>query len=106
MIAEKTYKALKALENGTYSHGINARAVAVSLWADDAEHKYLFSACSKQGNGACRGKKAWLCAGSIIGKLRKRNLVHYDSQCTAYYLTQAGRNAIAEYELQNNIGNG
>lgn len=106
MITAKTYKALKAVEKGTFSRGINAKAVAATLWEDDAEHNYLFSACSNQGYGACRGKKAWLCAGSIMGKLRKKGLVKYDCQCTGYYLAQAGRSAIAEYQLQNHIEDG
>ncbi len=90
-MTKTTFKILKAIEPGTYDRGINAKAVAWALWRDDPAHEYLFSACSNQGYGACRGKKAWLCAGSLIGKLRKKGLVDYDRHCTGYVLKQAGR---------------
>lgn len=98
MITEKVYKTLKAIEPGSYDHGINAKTVAYALWHDDPDHEYLFSACSNQGNGACRGKKAWLCAGSLIGKLRRAGYVDYDRASTGYLLKKPGRQAIAEYE--------
>ena len=101
-MSEKEYKILKAIERGTYDRGINAKAIAWALWGDDVEHEYLFSACSKQGNGACRGKKAWLCAGSLVGKLRKKGLVDYDRHCTGYVLRSAGRTFIADYESMTN----
>ena len=98
MVSEKTYRILKVIEPGTYSQGVSAKAVACSLWQDDPDHSYLFSACSKQGNGACRGKKAWLCAGSLIGKLRKKGLVDYDRHFTGYVLKASGKAAVREYE--------
>lgn len=101
-MTEKEYKILKAIERGTYDRGINAKAIAWTLWGDDPEHDYLFFVCSNQGNGACRGKKAWLCAGSLVGKLRKRGLVDYDRQCTGYVLRPAGRQALADYERAKN----
>lgn len=100
-MTETTYKILKAIEKGTYDRGIDAKAIALMLWRDDPEHNYLFTACSNQGNGDCRGKKAWLCAGSLVGKLRKRELVTYDRHCTGYVLKQAGRNALVEYEKEH-----
>ena len=97
-MTEKEYKILKAIERGSYDRGINAKAIAWTLWGDDPQYEYLFSACSNQGYGACRGKKAWLCAGSLVGKLRKRGLVDYDRHCTGYVLCSAGRQALADYE--------
>ena len=93
---------LKALENASYERGINAKAVAHTLWGNDPSFEYLFTGCSKQGNGACRGMKAWLCAGSLIGKLRKQRLVEYDRFFTGYYLTSSGRSEIMEYESNIN----
>ena len=98
MVTKKEYIILKAIASGSYERGINAKAIAFTLWGDDPAYEYLFSACSNQGNGACRGKKAWLCAGSLVGKLRRRELVNYDRSCTGYILTRAGRQAIIEYE--------
>lgn len=98
-MTETQYRILKIIGSGTYNHGINAKAIAYTLWRDDPEHDYLFTACSKQGNGACRGKKAWLCAGSLVGKLRKKKLVDYDRHCTGYILKPAGRQAINDYEI-------
>ena len=97
-LTEKEYKILKAIEPGTYDRGIDAKAVAWALWHDDPEHEYLFTACSNQGYGACRGKKAWLCAGSLVGKLRKKGLVDYDRHCTGYILKSSGRKAISQHE--------
>lgn len=97
----KTYLILKAIEPGTYDRGISAKAIAFTLWGDDPDHDYLFSACSNQGYGSCRGKKAWLCAGSLVGKLRKAGLVDYDRQCTGYVLKKAGRQALADYKKIN-----
>lgn len=101
MLTKNSYKILKAIEPGSYASGINAKAVAWSLWGDDPKREYLFLASSNQGNGACRGKKAWLCAGSQVGKLRKKGLVDYDRNFTGYYLTRYGREAVREYESSN-----
>lgn len=98
MINEKTYKALKAVEKGTLSRGINAKAVALTIWGNDPEKSYLFTAKSNQGKGACRGKRAWLCAGAYMCRLMKKSLVRHDREFTGYYLTSAGRAAINEYE--------
>lgn len=98
MITEKVYKTLKAIEPGSYDRGINAKAVAYALWRNDPDHEYLFSASSNQGHGACRGKKAWLCAGSLVGKLRKAGYVDYDRAFCGYVLKKPGRQVLAEYE--------
>ena len=72
MLTQKQIKALQILEQ--YPGGLTARQFA-QLYFTDKEHEYLFTAVSNQGNGACAGKKAWLCAGSLLGKLAKKGLV-------------------------------
>ena len=54
---------------------------------------------SNQGNGACHGKAAWLCAGSYIGRLKKMGLVsHSIMSGQEYRITEKGIEAIDEYE--------
>lgn len=102
-ISHRTYKALTALVKGSYHQGISAKAVAVSLWGDDPAYEYLFLASSNQGNGACCGKKAWLCAGAFMCRLMKQGFVKYDKNFRGYYLTPAGREVLSEYKSQNKI---
>lgn len=82
--------------------GISANAFA-GFYFTRPEQEYLFSAASNQGNGACRGKKAWLCAGSLLGKLCKLGLVYrnfdrYGSM--GYHLTANGRAALDNTKWQ------
>lgn len=100
MITKTTYKALKALSKGTYQRGISAKALAWTLWGEDPRYEYLFTASSNQGNGATCGKKAWLCAGSLLGKLARRGLAGHDKEFRGYYLTLKGEEALKEYETQ------
>ena len=72
-MTEKTIKALKILasmENG----GITPNRFAMKFWGDDPERQSLFTSVANAGNGACAGKKAWLCAGSYLNKLVKKGL--------------------------------
>lgn len=64
-ITPKTRKALMILKEHP---DITARAFG-DFYFDQPEHEYLYTASSNQGNGACRGKKLWLCAGSLLGRL-------------------------------------
>ncbi len=68
-----------------------------ALYFTDASQETLFTAVSNQGNGACAGKKAWLCAGSLLGKLAKRGLVRrdYGSGTGRFYLTFKGEQQIS-----------
>lgn len=100
-MTETTYRALKAIEPGTIQRGITAKALAVKLWGNDPARQDLFTAVSNQGNGACSGKKAWLCAGSLAGKLRKKGLIAFDRNLNGYYLTEKGRITIREHESKN-----
>lgn len=94
-ISDKQAKALKIL---TEHPGLSAMKFA-AYYFDKPEQEYLFTVVSNQGNGACAGKKAWLCAGSMLGKLRKKQLVgidHYDVS-SKYFVTARGRKALAEF---------
>ena len=104
MLTQTSYKALKAVESGrpTLYRGVPAARIAVALWGDDPVRQHLFTAVSNQGNGACAGKKAWLCAGSLMGKLAKQGYVTSGS-LGGYYLTEKGRHAITEYEIENEL---
>lgn len=70
-ITPKTRKALEILRDNP---GLTANRFAAKYFTDP-EHEYLFTAVSNQGEGACSGKKAWLSAGSLLGRLRKQGLV-------------------------------
>ena len=95
MLTDKQAKAIQILTEHPY---ITARQFAEHYF-DAPDEKYLFTAVSNQGNGACAGKKAWLCAGSLLGKLRKKQLIgidHYDVS-RKYYVTARGRKALLEF---------
>lgn len=93
-----TPKRRKSLEILNAHPGITARAFG-DFYFDQPEHEYLFTASSKQGNGACRGKKLWLCAGSLLGRLIQaglvRNYISRDGKVT-FYLTAEGEQALKQ----------
>lgn len=64
----------RALEILRRNPSITANRFAM-LFYTDTKSEYLLEAVSNQGNGACAGKKAWLCAGSYLAKLIKKGLV-------------------------------
>lgn len=94
-----TLKEAKALRILKEHPCISAKAFACFFYTEP-EHQYLFTACSKQGNGACRGKKAWLCAGSYLGRLRKKGYVQlrFINDSFRYDLTSHGEQMLNEYE--------
>ena len=97
MLTDKQYKALKVLSEHP---GLTARSFAVRYY-DGPDHEYLFTAVSNQGNGACAGKKAWLCAGSLLGMLKKAGFVRKvlsRSHPVVFFLTDRGENAVLDYE--------
>ena len=98
-----TNKQLKALAILDLHPGITARAFG-DFYFDSPEHEYLFSASSNQGNGACRGKKLWLCAGSLLGKLKQKGWVrgYWKGNSPQYFcLTSQGEQAL---EKSRNCG--
>lgn len=106
MITDKTYKALKILSAATWERPMHAKDFALLLWGNDPSKEYLFNSNTNTGNGACSGKKAWLCAGSLLSKLTKRGLVHRfarnKEEWHGYLLTEKGKQAIKEYESKQN----
>lgn len=104
MITYKTYKALKCLEQTKVDNPMSAHLFAHRYWDDDEKKRYLFTAVSYGDNGAVSGKKAWLCAGSLLSKLAKRGLAMWlFKPHHGYTITSKGLDAIREYEQQNNI---
>lgn len=104
MITYKTYKALKCLEHTKVDIPMSAHLFAHRYWGEDENKRYLFTAVTNSGNGATSGKKAWLCAGSLLSKLAKRGLVMW--LCRPYHgytITSKGLDAIREYEQLDNI---
>lgn len=91
-----TKRAKEALEILKANPNLSPREFAESFWPDHIMH----SACSNQGHGACRGKKAWLQAGSYLAKLIKLKLVQSDyvgersGTRIRYKLTRAGLEAL------------
>lgn len=110
MITAKTYKALKILEHTRNLRVMTAKDFALAFWGNDESKQYLSTAVSNSGNGACSGKKAWLCAGSYLSALYKRKLVVWRPRCdyhpTGYSITNDGLRAIKEYETFNHIEDG
>lgn len=91
-----TPKQAKALSILREHQGVTAHGFA-TLYFTDPSQETLFTAVSNQGNGACAGKKAWLCAGSLLGKLTKKGLVRRDfnSGTGRFYLTSKGEQQIS-----------
>lgn len=81
--SEVLIKALKILDK--LLNGVSAREFGVLMWPDSKMHKK----CLNQGNGATRGKAAWLSAGSYLSKLCKKELVRWEDR--KYYITEKGR---------------
>jgi predicted transcriptional regulator len=78
--------------------GMKAKAFAEAFY-EGTEHEYLLTAVSNQGNGACAGKKAWLCAGSFLSKLCKKGLVnqYYDkNRGLVYAISHEGEEALKQ----------
>ena len=94
MLTDKQAKAIRILRDNPY---ISANRFAM-LYFDSPKHEYLFTAVSNQGNGACAGKKAWLCAGSVLGKLKKE--LYVDStrdNPQKFFATAVGRIMLNKY---------
>ncbi len=70
MITEKTYKALKILEENPE---ISAREFGELMWKDSEAKERIYNI----GNGATKGVGLWLCAGSYLAKLVNRKLISH-----------------------------
>ena len=95
MISDKQHKALVILTR--HPEGITASRFAVEYFTEP-EYEYLFTAVSNQGNGACAGKKAWLCAGSLLGRLIKkglvRKLISRNRGADHFFITEKGKETL------------
>ena len=103
MITKKTYNALRILKSSSSVSPMSARQFAHLLWGDNKKYEYLFTGVSYTGNGACTGKKAWLCAGSLLGTLAKKDLVIWtptreNLNRAGYFITNKGRQELSQYE--------
>ena len=96
-ITPKTRRALEVLADANDPlHGMTANTFAAQYYSG-TENEYLLSAISNQGEGACAGKKAWLCAGSYLARLAKQGLVHrrFTRDGKALFsITEKGREAL------------
>lgn len=94
IISEKTYKALCIIKDHPLVH---PRGFADFMWGDTDTN--MFTSSKNQGNGSTRGKAAWLCAGSYVGRLKNKGLLHHSIEQGKWVrLTDEGKKAIAEYE--------
>lgn len=89
-------KALTILKDTSWVNQMNATFFAQQMWPDSNMHKTV----SNQGHGATRGKAAWLCAGSYLAKLHKKDLVCVDySSRIGYYIYVKGLRLLREINL-------
>lgn len=108
-ISQKTYQALKVLENTSREKPMLASQFAKKLWGDDESKQYLFSAAE---NINSFGKKAWIMAGTVLGKLSRQGFVRScfyakefnGKELTGYYLSEAGLKAVRDFESQQPVG--
>lgn len=93
MISENTYTALKIIQPPPT---VDAAGFALFMWPGSRMHNKIVNT----GNGACRGKGAWLAAGSYLGRLQREKLVRKYPPATdnCVEITEAGVKAILEYE--------
>lgn len=95
-ISAKQVKALTILRDNP---NITANRFAY-LYFTGTDKEYLLTSVSNQGNGACPGKKAWLCAGSFLGKLARLGYVQKktNSSPTRFSITEKGQKELKEAE--------
>lgn len=86
---KRTIEALKILQGFPQ---ISAGAFALEFWPNSKIHQKV----SNTGNGACRGKAAWLCAGSFWGKLEKSGYIKRDLLNRKISLTEKGLELIRD----------
>jgi hypothetical protein len=101
-LTKSQVKALTILKGTTYHKPMSPVAFARLMWPLSNMH----TKSSNQGNGATRGKAAWLCAGSYIAVLRKKNLVDNFLDVKSnygYYITSTGLERLEEFEKTANL---
>ncbi len=93
-ITENQKKALIFLQHTGFDKPMAAREFALKMWPKSNMH----TTSKNQGNGATRGKAAWLCGGSYLAKLQKKGLVSnrsYSKTHYGYFITAEGLNIVA-----------
>ena len=97
IITPKTRRALTILADAKDPlRGMTANTFAAQYYAG-TDKEYLLTAVSNQGEGACTGKKAWLCAGSYLARLVKQGFVYRRltrDGLTLFSITEKGREAL------------
>ena len=99
IITPKARRALEILATAgepLRGYGMTANTFAAQYYAG-TDKEYLLTAVSNQGEGACAGKKAWLCAGSYLARLVKQGLVfRYMTRegKMLFFITDKGREAL------------
>lgn len=91
-ITETQKKALNILKETTWRNPMRVGEFALRMWPDSNMH--LTS--KNTGNGATRGKAAWLCGGSYLAKLQKLKLVYKSysdngNGVSVCYITELGK---------------
>jgi predicted metal-binding transcription factor (methanogenesis marker protein 9) len=98
-ITPKARRALEILATAgepLRGHGMTANTFDTQYYAG-TKNEYLLTAVSNQGEGACAGKKAWLCAGSYLCRLAKQGLVYRHMMRDGkvlFFLSEKGREAL------------
>jgi hypothetical protein len=87
MITNSQKRALLILKETSITNRMMPREFALKMWPDSNMH----NTTKNTGNGACRGKAAWLCGGSYIGKLAAKGWVTRGMEDCGAYLTSDGR---------------
>lgn len=98
-LSNRCIQALEILSEYTYNEPISAMGFADKFWKDSDTN--MFTSSKNTGNGACRGKAAWLCAGSYLAKLRKKGLVTCTTWTNGYLLSFDGKKILNEIKNQN-----
>ena len=68
LLSDSQFRALEILISTNIERTFSARAFAEKMWPQSNMH----TKTSNTGNGATRGKAAWLCGGSYLRKLEKK----------------------------------
>jgi len=88
-------KALTFLSKTSWDKRTSAAGFAEAMWKDTDTS--MFSSSKNTGNGATRGKAAWLCGGSYLRKLIQKGWVWWDDHPTGYYITEKGRRILKDH---------
>lgn len=85
-------KALTILNNRP--DGLTPAWFAKDMWEDSPAWRRSYNT----GNGACRGKGMWLCAGGYLHRLERKGLVERELSFSVWiwYITKKGKDILNE----------